>query len=181
MDFIEGLPKSHGKEVIWVVVDRLSKYVHFVTLSHPYSAEDVAQAYLDNIFKLHGLPNSIVSDKDAVFISSFWQSLFSVLGVDLLLSSAYHPQIDGQTEVLNRCLETYLRCMCLHNSKDWTKWLSLAEWWYNTNYFSASQMTPYEVIYNQAPPLHLPYLPGKSARTQDGQDCAKKITDDCAA
>jgi len=70
MDFIEGLPKSQGKEVIWVVVDRLSKYAHFIILSHPYSAKDVAQAYLDKIFKLHDILNSIVSDRDAIFISS---------------------------------------------------------------------------------------------------------------
>lgn len=72
MDFIEGLPKSQGKEVIWVIVDRLSKYAHFVALAHPYSAETVAQAYLDNIYKLHGLPKSIVSDRDTIFLSTFW-------------------------------------------------------------------------------------------------------------
>jgi len=85
-----------------------------------------------------------------------------VLGVDLLLSSAYHPQTDGQTEVLNRCLETYLRCVCVQNPKDWVKWLALAEWWCNTTFQSAAQMTPYEVVYNQPPPLHLPYLAGES-------------------
>ena len=141
---------------------QLSKYAHFVALSHPYSAEDVAQAYLDNIFTLHGIPNSIVSHRDAIFISSFWQALFSVLGVDLLLSSAYHPQTDGQTEVLNRCLETYLRCVCIQNPKDWAKWLALAEQWYNTTFQSAAQMTPYEVVYNQPPPVHFPYLAGES-------------------
>ena len=116
-----------GKEVILMVVDRFSKYGHFVALSHPYTVEVVAQAYLDNIYKLHGLPRSIVSDKDTIFLSSFWQSLFAVLGVDLLLSSSYHPQTDGQTEVLNRCLENYLRYMYAQNPKDWAKWLSLAE------------------------------------------------------
>ena len=78
MDFIEGLPKSWGKEVILVVVDRFSKAAHFVALSHPYTAEDVAQTYLDNIFKLHGWPQSIVSDRDSVFLSDFWQALFSI-------------------------------------------------------------------------------------------------------
>ena len=121
------------------MVDRLSKYAHFIPLSHPYSAKDVAQAYLDNIFKLHGIPNSIVSDRDAIFLSSFWQALFSVLGVDLLLSSSYHPQTYGQTKVLNRCFETYLRCMCIQNPKDYVKWLRLAEWWYNTTFQSAAQ------------------------------------------
>ena len=124
MDFVEGLPKSQGKDVIWVVVDRLRKYAHFVALSHPYSAETVAQDYLDNIFKLHGIPRSIVSDRETIFLSSFWQLLFSALGVKLLLSSAYHPQTDGQTEVLNRCLENYLRCMCAQNPKEWCNWLS---------------------------------------------------------
>jgi len=79
MDFIEGLPKSQGREVILVVVDRFSKYADFIALSHPYTAEVATQAYLDNIYKHHGLPRSIVSDRDTIFLSSFWQALFSVL------------------------------------------------------------------------------------------------------
>jgi len=117
---------------------------------------------LDNIFKLHGTSNSIVTDRDAIFISSFWQALFSVLSVDLLLSLAYHAQTDGQTEILNRCFETYLRCMCIQNPRDWAKWLALAEWWYNATFQFAAQMTPYKVVYNQPPPVHLPYLAGES-------------------
>ena len=89
MDFITGLPKSMGKEVILVVVDRLSKYSHFMALAHPYTAIDVAQVYLDNVFKLHGWPRSIVSDRDPFFLSNFWKGLFSLHGTEFLMSS-YH-------------------------------------------------------------------------------------------
>lgn len=92
MDFIEGLPKSQGKTTIFVVVDRLTKYAHFIPLTHPYTAKDVAQLFLDNIYKLHGLPTTIVSDRDAIFTSMFWQELFMLLGTEHCLSTAYHPQ-----------------------------------------------------------------------------------------
>ena len=137
MDFIEGLPKSHGRSVIFVVVDRLTKYGHFMALSHPYTAKDVAQVFLDQVYKLHGLPSSIVSDRDAVFTSNFWHELFTLQGCKLCLSSAYHPQTDGQTEILNKCVENYLRCMSGDFPRNWVKWLSLAEWLYNTSYHSA--------------------------------------------
>lgn len=162
MDFIDGLPDSFGKSVIMVVVDRLSKTLHFIALSHPYSALTVAQAFLDNVYKLHGCPQSIVSDSDKVFLSTFWQELFTLQGVSLKFSSAYHPQTDGQTEVVNRYLETYLRCMCNDRPQEWSKWLALAEYWYDTTFHSATQLTPFEAVYGQALPLHLPYLPGES-------------------
>lgn len=103
-----------------------------------------------------------MSDRDPIFLSNFWTGLFSLHGTEFLLSSAYHPQTYGQTEVINRCLETYLRCMCGEQPKSWHAWLPLAEWWYNTHFHSATQLTPYEVVYGQPPPLHLPYLPGDS-------------------
>lgn len=162
LDFIEGLPSSQGKQVILVVIDRLSKYAHFLALKHPYTAMEVALLYLDNVFKLHGFPQSIVSDRDPIFISEIWQEFFKLQGVDLNLSTAYHPQSDGQTEVTNRTLETYLRCMCSEVPQTWHKWLPLAEYWYNTTHHTAARLTPFEILYGQQPPFHMPYLPGES-------------------
>ena len=95
MDFIKGLPKSHGREVIFVVVDRLSKYAYFLALSHPFTAKDVAQLFLDNISKLHGLPQTIISDRDRIFTRKLWKQFFSLQGTRLRMSTSYHPQSDG--------------------------------------------------------------------------------------
>ncbi|GMI67905.1 hypothetical protein HRI_000459800 [Hibiscus trionum] len=162
MDFIEGLPKSGRVNCILVVVDRLTKYSHFLGLIHPFTAKDVAQAFLKNVFKLHGLPSNIVCDRDKVFMSVFWKELFGKLGVVVHASTAYHPETDGQTERVNQCLETYLRCMTGERPKDWSEWLHLVEWWYNTTFHSAIRTTPYQALYGQPPPIHLPYIAGES-------------------
>ena len=162
MDFLEGLPLVKGKSVILVVVDRLSKYAHFVALSHPYSAASIAQVFMDTIYKLHGMPTSIVSDRDKIFVSTFWKELFKLMGTQIKLSTSYHSQTDRQTEVVNRCLQTYLCCMTAERPQDWVHWLPMAEWWYNTSYHTAIRTTPYAVVYGQPPPTHLPYLPGVS-------------------
>ncbi|KAJ3690878.1 hypothetical protein LUZ61_020042 [Rhynchospora tenuis] len=152
MDFIVGLPKSDGKEVIWVVVDRLTKYAHFVSLSHSYNAASVAQAFIENIYKLHGLPSSIVSDRDPVFTSLFWKELMEKLGVKLNMGTAYHPQTDGQTERVNQCIEGYLRSMACTQPKKWNRWIPLAEWWYNTNYHCSIKTSPFQALYGYVPP-----------------------------
>ena len=104
----------------------MSKYAHFLSLSHPFTATTIAQLFLDHIFRLHGPHASIVSDRDPIFVIAFWIELFRMQGVEILKSTTYHPQTDGQTGEVNRYLETYLRCMTGENSKNWTRWLPLA-------------------------------------------------------
>jgi len=160
MDFIEGLPFSQGQSVIMVVVDRLSKYAHFLTLSHPYTAVTVAKLFVSQVFKLHGMPLSIVSDRDPVFTSAFWREFFKLQGTSLDMSSSYHPQTDGQSEIVNKCLENYLRCFAQDNPKQWVSWLPWAEYWYNTSWHTSIRMTPYEAVYGVPPPRLLAYVPG---------------------
>lgn len=152
MDFIEGLPKSRAKDVILVVVDRFTKYAHFIDLSHPYTASTVANLYWKKIHNLHGIPDSIVIDRDKVFLSNFWQDMFKLLGTQLHYSSAYHPQSDGQTERVNRCLENYLRCMTTSRPIQWKQWFLAAEWWYNTNFHTSLRCTLFEALYGYTPP-----------------------------
>ena len=110
MDFIIGLPKSEGRSVIMVVFDRLTKYAHFCALSHPFKASTVATTFVDRIQNLHGSPMVIVSGRDPIFTGNFWTELFSCLGTQLAHSSSCHPQSDGQTKIVNKCLEGYLHC-----------------------------------------------------------------------
>jgi RNase H-like domain found in reverse transcriptase/Integrase zinc binding domain/Integrase core domain/Reverse transcriptase (RNA-dependent DNA polymerase) len=105
MDFVCGLPKSGGKDVLLVVIDKFTKYCHLITLTHPFKAKDVAQEYLDAVYKLHGMPSKIITDRDPLFTSNFWQEIMHRLGVTLHFSTAYHPQTDGQSERLNQCIE----------------------------------------------------------------------------
>jgi hypothetical protein len=109
MDFVEGFPKVGGKSVILMVVDRFSKFAHFIPLGHQYSAMSVAKTFFYEIVRVHGFPCSIVSDCDLVFIGSFWKELFWL--VTLLLSSTFHPQSDGQFEVTNHTIIMYLCCL----------------------------------------------------------------------
>jgi hypothetical protein len=147
MDFITDLPKLGNKSIIMVVVDFLSKYAHFYTLQHPFTTSTVAQIFMDQVFKLHGMLYSIVSDHDPTFISNFWQELFKIQGTKLHLSTTYHAHTNGQTKVFNKCLETYLRCFISEKQNQWAQWLPLAEWKYNTSYHTATHMTPFEEVY----------------------------------
>ena len=151
MDFIEGLPVSGGLNCILVVVDKFSKYARFIPLSHPFTAMQVALHYMDSVFKLHGFPLAMISDRHKVFTSTLWQTLFKLTGIELRLSSAYHPQTDGQTERVNQCMETFLRCFVHATPVKWFEWLHLAEFWYNSSWHSALDRSPFEALYGYSP------------------------------
>jgi len=108
MDFIEGLLKFEGKDTMLVIVDRLTKFAHSISLTHLFLASEVARVFLDSVGKFHGIPKRVVSDRDKIFTSSFWQELFRSMGVGLHFSTSYHPETNGQTERVNQCLEGYL-------------------------------------------------------------------------
>ena len=108
---------------------------------------------------MHGVPKSIISDRDKVFTSHFGRELMKNMGTELNLSTAYHPQSDGQTERINQSLETYLRCMCLLQPKSWYRWLALAQWWYNSSHRASIKKSPFKVVFGYKPPI-LPAIEG---------------------
>jgi hypothetical protein len=134
LDFVEGLHVSGSPNCILVVVDKFTKYGYFIPLKQPFTTFLVAKLFLDHIYKLHGLPTTIVSDHDKVFTSNLWRELFALADVKLCMSSAYHPQSNGQTERLNQCLETFLNYFVSACPRKWLQWLPLAEFWYNNSF-----------------------------------------------
>lgn len=166
-DFVEGLPKSQGFEVILVVIDKLTKFAHFLPLKHPYTSHQVAQVFFDQVYRLHGMPTRIISDRDPVFTSNFWQELFRLSDTMLNMSSARHPETDGQTERLNQCLEAFLRCAIHDTPTQWSRWLTSAKHWYNTSYHTAVGCTPFEALYGYQP---CPFGISAPATNSDLQD-----------
>jgi hypothetical protein len=153
IDFINGLPKCEGYSVILVVVDRRSKYAHFLPLKHPYTAHSVAKIFFTNVVKLHGVPRTIVCDRDKIFTSSFWKELFRLLNTQLCMSSAYHEQSDDHTERINQCLEAYLRCATCSTPRQWLKWLPLAELWYNSTFHTSLKCSTFKALYRIEPSM----------------------------
>nr|CAB3453399.1 unnamed protein product [Digitaria exilis] len=154
LDFIEALPCIGGKSVILTVVDRFSKYCHFIPLAHPYTAESVAQAFFAEIVRLHGVPQSLVSDRDPPFTSTFWRELMRLTGAKLHMSTAFHPQSDGQTEAANKVIVMYLRCLTGDRPRQW--------YIYNTAFQTTLRDTPFRVVYGRNPPSIRSYEPGET-------------------
>ncbi|KAJ9552657.1 hypothetical protein OSB04_016702 [Centaurea solstitialis] len=150
MDFVTKLPKTKkGHDTIWVIVDRLTKSAHFLPIKETYSIDKLAQLYVGEIVMRHGVPISIISDRDSRFTSRFWQSLQATLGTRVDLSTAYHPQTDGQTERTIQTLEDMLRACVLEFGGSWDDHLPLVEFSYNNSYHASIQCAPYEALYGR--------------------------------
>eukprot|EP00253_Pinus_taeda_P014999 PITA_14999 len=150
MDFITGLPKSKkNNDSIMVVVDKINKSSHFIPVQSTYCATQIANIFMQNIFKLHGLPKVIISDRDVKFTSAFWRTLFEGLGTELNFNTAYHPQTDKQTERVNQVVEDMLRYYVMQQPTRWEEYLHLVEFAYNNGYHSSLKMSPFEVLYGR--------------------------------
>nr|ABB47134.2 retrotransposon protein, putative, Ty3-gypsy subclass [Oryza sativa Japonica Group] len=140
---------------IWVVVDRLTKVAHFISVNSTYTGKKLAELYLARIMCLHGVPKKIVSDRGSQFTSKFWQKLQEELGTCLNFSTAYHPQTDSQTERVNQMLEDMLRACALDFGGAWDKSLPYAEFSYNNSYQASLQMAPFEALYGRKCRTHI--------------------------
>ncbi|MBW0570282.1 hypothetical protein O181_109997 [Austropuccinia psidii MF-1] len=151
MDFITQLPLSNPFDSILVIVDRFSKMAVFIPTMSSVTSLDLAHLFIKNIFSKHGLPSSIVSDRGSLFVSSFWTKLCQKLKISRDMSTAYHPETDGQTERVNQILEQYLRMYVRYHQDYWNTWLPLAEFSYNKSDHSSTKQSPFFTVYGKDP------------------------------
>ena len=150
MDFVSGFPltqQKHGS--VWVIVDNLTKLAQFIPVKMDYSMDRLAELYVEEIIRLHGVPSYIVSDRDPRFTSRFWNELQSTLGTKLKFNTAFHPQTDGQSKRLIQVLEDMLRGCVMEFLGSWDRYIPLMEFAYNNSFQSSIGMAPYEALYDR--------------------------------
>lgn len=153
MDFVTGLPVSQGNTTVLTVVDRFSKMTPLIPLTKLPSAKETTEIMMVNVFRIHGFPRDIVSDRGPQFVSKFWKEFCSLIGATASLSSGYHLQSNGQTERLNQVLETCLRCLVAQNPSSWSKHLTWVEYAHNSLPTSATGLTPFQCVFDYQPPV----------------------------
>ena len=170
MDFVVGLPRTaQGNDMIWVVVDRLTKSAHFIAIKATFSVEKLAEIYVSQIVRLHGVPRSIISDRDGRFTSRFWRCVHAAMGSKLTFSTAFHPQTDGQSERTIQTLEDMLRSCVMNFKGNWDQKLPLIEFSYNNSYHASIGMAPFEALYGRKcrSPIHWQEVGQKQLQTTD--------------
>ena len=154
MDFVVGLPESKGYDAIWVMVDRLMKLRHIVRCTSTCSSEDLADLFLHNVWKHHGLPSTVISDRGPQFASHFWKALCERLWIERRLSTGFHPQTDGQMERFNATMEEYLCLYVNHHQDDSTDWLTLCEFAANNAASETTQVSPFFATFGRDPQMN---------------------------
>jgi hypothetical protein len=176
MHFVLGLPRTKiGCDSIFMVVYRFSKMAHFIPCYKTDDASHIADLFFKEIIRLHSMPNIIVSNHDTKFLSHFWRTLWAKLGTKFLFSTTCHPQINGQTEVVNRTLSTMLRIVLKNIIKMWEDCLPHVEFAYNRSLHSTTKMCPFEIVYGFLPhaPIDLMHLPSSKKLNFDVKQCAE--------
>jgi len=151
MDFITDLPKSEGDDAILIVIDRLTKMAHFLPCIKEMDARQFSELFMREIFRLQGLPKDIITDRGSIFTSDLWKETTKQLGIERRLSTAFHPQTDGQTERTNSTLEQYLRAYVNYQQDNWKELLPMAEFAYNNGHQESIKRTPFFANYGVNP------------------------------
>jgi len=147
VDFIMKLPVSKGHDSILVVYDRFSKMSHFVVTTEKTMVEGLVRLFRDNVWKLHGLPESVILDRGPQFVAELTRKLNKMLGIETKLSTAYHPETDSQTERTNQELEQYLRMYINHRQNNWAEWLAMTKFAFNNKVYTVTKTSPFQVNY----------------------------------
>jgi len=151
MDLITQLPESNGYNAICVIIDRLTKRAYFIPINNRFSSKDMAQLLYDKVYPLHGLPLQIILDRGVQYSAELFQEWCKILGIESTMSTAYHPQTDGQTEHVNQALEQYLRCYVDYNLSNWLDLLSSTEFAYNNQAHKGIKESPFYLEYGKHP------------------------------
>ena len=173
MDFITKLPMSKGHDSILVVCDKFSKMSHFVTTTEKTMVEGLARLFRDNVWKLHGLLESVISDRGPQFAAGLIKELNKMLGIETKLSTAYHPQTDGQTERTNQELEQYLRMYINYRQNNWSEWLAMAKFAFNNKVHTATKISPFKVNYGREPRMGFDIR--KKRKNEKAEEFAREI------